>query len=165
MFRVLPVRHQRASHLIGADVTTIDVGTVDHSRPGATGVSAVEQSRPRTREGQVQNEQKVAELNRQLTALRNRRDRPPNLRLLEEIDEQKFAAKNVELPDRIAALNLHVQGCERTRAEQGELAENAFELRLDGATLVPTIGKPFDVLAEGLLVSSSRGDRIRTCDL
>jgi hypothetical protein len=30
---------------------------------------------------------------------------------------------------------------------------------LDGVTLVPTIRKPFDVLAEGLLVSSSRADR------
>ena len=40
-----------------------------------------------------------------------------------------------------------------------------LNLRLDGATLVPAIRKPFDVLAEGLLVSSSRGDKIRTCDL
>jgi hypothetical protein len=31
--------------------------------------------------------------------------------------------------------------------------------RLEGATLCPTIRKPFDVLAEGLLVQSSRGDR------
>ena len=30
---------------------------------------------------------------------------------------------------------------------------------LVGASLVPQIRKPFDVLAEGLLVSSSRGDR------
>ena len=30
---------------------------------------------------------------------------------------------------------------------------------LDDVTLVPTTRKPFDVLAEGLLVSSSRGDR------
>jgi hypothetical protein len=31
--------------------------------------------------------------------------------------------------------------------------------RLNDATLCPTIRKPFDVLAERLLVSSSRGDR------
>lgn len=31
--------------------------------------------------------------------------------------------------------------------------------RLDDVTLVPTIRKPFDVLAEGHLVQSSRGDR------
>ena len=32
--------------------------------------------------------------------------------------------------------------------------------RLDGKTLVFTTRKPFDVLVEGLLVPSSRGDRI-----
>jgi hypothetical protein len=37
--------------------------------------------------------------------------------------------------------------------------------RLDGATLVPEMRKPFDVLAEGLPVQWSRGDWIRTSDL
>jgi site-specific DNA recombinase len=32
--------------------------------------------------------------------------------------------------------------------------------RLEDATLVPTMRKPFDVLAEGLLSEKSRGDRI-----
>jgi hypothetical protein len=32
--------------------------------------------------------------------------------------------------------------------------------RLDGATLVPTMRKPFDVLDEGLLSEKSRGDEI-----
>ena len=31
---------------------------------------------------------------------------------------------------------------------------------LDGVNLVPQMRKPFDLLAEGLLVSSSRGDMI-----
>jgi len=31
--------------------------------------------------------------------------------------------------------------------------------RLDGATLVPEMRKPFDVLAEGLVSKNSRGDR------
>jgi hypothetical protein len=31
--------------------------------------------------------------------------------------------------------------------------------RLDGITLVPTMRKPFDVLAEGLLLKNTRGDR------
>jgi hypothetical protein len=31
--------------------------------------------------------------------------------------------------------------------------------KLDGATLVPEIRKPFDVLAEGLLSEKSRGDK------
>ena len=143
--------------------------------------------RARTREGQVQSEQQIAELNRQLAVLRNQQDRLLNLRLLDEIDEPTFAAKNTELRDRIAALNLQVQGCDRSRAEKGEIAEKVFELsqtlaerwvsadrrakrqlleivclnlRLNGVTLVPAIRKPFDVLAEGLLVSSNRGDKI-----
>ena len=36
---------------------------------------------------------------------------------------------------------------------------------LDGATLVPTMRSPFDLMIEGQLVPSSRGDRIRTCGL
>jgi hypothetical protein len=36
---------------------------------------------------------------------------------------------------------------------------------LDGVTLVPTIRKPFDVIAEGLISKNSRGDWIRTSDL
>src|ERR1700730_9406757 len=31
--------------------------------------------------------------------------------------------------------------------------------RLDDATLVPTIRKPFDVLADGLIAKNSRGDK------
>jgi hypothetical protein len=34
-----------------------------------------------------------------------------------------------------------------------------LNFRLDGATLVPAIRQPFEVLAEGLLVSYSRDDR------
>jgi hypothetical protein len=34
-----------------------------------------------------------------------------------------------------------------------------IELRLEGASLVPTMRKPFDVLAEGLDLSKSRGDK------
>jgi len=35
-----------------------------------------------------------------------------------------------------------------------------LNLTLDGVTLVPEMRKPFDMVAEGLLVSSSRGNRI-----
>jgi len=35
-----------------------------------------------------------------------------------------------------------------------------LNLTLDGATLVPEMRKPFDMVAEGLLVSSCRGNRI-----
>ncbi len=39
------------------------------------------------------------------------------------------------------------------------------ELFTEGVTLVPTVRKPFDVLAKRLEIQKSRGDRIRTCDL
>ena len=37
--------------------------------------------------------------------------------------------------------------------------------RLEGKNLVPTMRKPFDMLAEGLELSKNRGERIRTSDL
>jgi site-specific DNA recombinase len=76
---------------------------------------------------------------------------------------------------------------DRSRDENGELAVKVFELsqtlrqqwlsadyatkrrileivflncHLDDATLVPTIRKPFDVLAKGLITKDSRGERI-----
>ena len=36
---------------------------------------------------------------------------------------------------------------------------------IDGVSLVPTMRKPFDLLAEGLISKDSRGDWIRTSDL
>jgi hypothetical protein len=110
-----------------------------------------------------------------------------NLRLLDEIDADTFASKNTELRDRIAGLTLQLEAGHRRRDEHADLAQKVFELSqslterwlaaeylekrqilemlclnfsLDGETLVPTMRKPFDMLVEGLLVSSSRGDRI-----
>lgn len=86
-----------------------------------------------------------------------------------------------------AALMLQLESADRGRAEQADVAIKLFELsqslqdkwltsdpsakreilgliclnlKLDGATLVPTMRKPFDLLVEGLLVSSSQGERI-----
>jgi site-specific DNA recombinase len=45
--------------------------------------------------------------------------------------------------------------------EKRRLLEIVFlNCTLDGVTLVPTIRKPFDVLAEGLVSEKSRGERI-----
>ena len=148
--------------------------------------------RARTRDQQEGEKQKVAELNRQLTLLRNQRDQLLNLRLLEEIEQTTFAEKNTELRDRIAAVTLQVEACDRSSSERADIAVKAFELSqtlkekwvnadhrakrqileilclnffLDGATLVPVWRKPFDMLAEGLVSEKSRGDRIRTYDL
>jgi hypothetical protein len=109
------------------------------------------------------------------------------MRINREIDGDVFAAKQTELRDRIANLKLQLDVIDRSHDEMCDLAVKVFELsqalrqkwvtadyatkrrileivflncRLDGATLVPTIRKPFDVLVEGLLVQSSRGDRI-----
>jgi site-specific DNA recombinase len=143
--------------------------------------------RARVRQGQEANRDHIADLNRQLTSLRQQQDRLLNLRLLDEINESTFAAKGTELRDRIARLSLDVEACDRGRSEQGAAADRVFELSqtltekwvsadvaakrqlleivclnfsLDGATLSATMRKPFDVLAEGLSVSYSRDDRI-----
>ncbi len=62
-----------------------------------------------------------------------------------------------------AALNsLVLKGPEQTdvAAKRQFLEIVCLNLRLDGANLVAQMRKPFDMLAEGLLVSYSRGDRI-----
>jgi site-specific DNA recombinase len=96
------------------------------------------------------------------------------------------------LPARLAGLKLQLDALDRGHDETAELAAKVFELSqtlkeqwvtadyaakrrileivflnctLEDVTLCPTIRKPFDLLAEGLLSENSRGDRIRTCDL
>jgi site-specific DNA recombinase len=118
-----------------------------------------------------------------LSLLRQQQNRRLNLRLLEEIDEKTMAEKATELRDREANFMVQLAACDLGRHENGEIAVKAFELSqnfrgkwltadysvkrryleivfltfvLDDVTLVPTTRKPFDVLAEGLLVSSSR---------
>lgn len=127
------------------------------------------------------------DVQRELTGLRDQQDRLLNLRLLDEIEVETFAQKNTELRDRIAGLTLQLESTHRQRDERADLAQKVFELsqnlmerwltadypqkreilemiclnfRLDGATLVPEMRKPFDILVEGLSVPSSRGDRI-----
>lgn len=143
--------------------------------------------REKTRSNQEANKERIAELHRQLTMLRRQQDQLLNIRLLEEIDQETFAAKGTELRDRIAQLTVEVDVCDRGRAESGEIAHAAFELsqtlkekwltadyrakrkileivslnfRLVDATLVPEWRKPFDVLAEGLDSEDSRAERI-----
>ena len=114
-------------------------------------------------------------------------DRLLNLRLAEDIDQETFARKHTEIRDRLASIKLQLDVLDRSHDETAELASKVFELsqtlrqqwltadyaakrrileivflncRLDDVTLVPTMRKPFDVLAEGLLSKNSRGDRI-----
>lgn len=106
-----------------------------------------------------------------------------NLRLLEEIDAETFAAKGRELRDEEATLRLKIEACSRGRNETIDIAVKAFELsqnlrekwfaadyaakrrileilclnwKLVGVSLVPEMRKPFDLLAEGLLQKDSR---------
>ena len=89
--------------------------------------------------------------------------------------------------DRLASIKLQLDVLDRSHDETAELAAKVFELlqtlrqqwltadyaaerrlleivflncRLDGVTLVPTMKKPFDVLAEGLISKNSRGGGI-----
>lgn len=128
-----------------------------------------------------------SELERQLTNLRQQQERLLNLRLLDEVDQATFTAKSTELRDRIRTLETNVEAHRAGSADHQRNAEKVFELSqslkdkwlaanvqrkrqllsivclnfsLDGATLVPTIRKPFDILVEGPSVLLSRGDRI-----
>jgi len=141
----------------------------------------------KVRDDQKQTEKQNAEINRQLTSLRDQQDRLLNLRLLDEIDKETFAEKNTELRDRITQLSLHLEADDRGRAEKGEVALKVFELSqtlkekwltadyrakrrileivclnffLRDVSLDMTLNKPFDVLAEGLESAENRGDRI-----
>jgi site-specific DNA recombinase len=72
--------------------------------------------------------------------------------------------------DETAELAAKVFELSQTLKEQWLTADYATKRRLleivflncvlDGVTLVPTMRKPFDVLAEGLVSENSRGDRI-----
>jgi site-specific DNA recombinase len=129
---------------------------------------------------------KVEELQRQLMSLRNQQDRLLNLRLVDEIAESTFAARTRSCgtaPPRATSSRCYGSW----QDEQAELALKVFELsqsltdkwlaadcsvkrqilqmvclnlKLEGATLIPTMKKPFDVLIEGLSQNYIRGDRI-----
>lgn len=143
----------------------------------------VDELRNRTADEQAQGRVKAEELQRQLSLLREQKDRLLNMRLNGEIEPDAYAAKATEHRDRTAKLKLKLDACDVGRDENAEIAVKAFELSqnlrakwltadysekrrvleivflnfvLDDVTLVPTTRKPFDVLAEGLLVSSSR---------
>jgi site-specific DNA recombinase len=140
-----------------------------------------------TRDSQADSLAQRAELQRQETLLVQQQDRLLNLRLADDIDQETFARKSTELRDRLASIKLQLDALDRSHDETAELASKVFELSqtlreqwltadydakrrileivclnctLDGATLVPTMRKPFDVLAEGLVSENSRGDRI-----
>ncbi len=148
--------------------------------------------RSQTKDSQDDARAQRAELARQESLLVAQQDKLLDLRLRDEIDQDAYAAKQTQLRDRLAAIKLQRDALDRSHDETADLASRVFELSqtltekwltsdvfekrrileivflnctLDDVTLCPTIRKPFDVLAEGLISKNSRGDRIRTCDL
>lgn len=140
-----------------------------------------------TKDQQAESLAQRAELQRQETLLVQQQDRLLNLRIDDSIDQETYARKATQLRDRLAGIKLQLEAVDRSHDETAELATKVFELSqtlrerwvtadcdakrrileivclnctLDDGKLVPTIRKPFDVLAERLVVSSSRGDRI-----
>jgi DNA invertase Pin-like site-specific DNA recombinase len=140
-----------------------------------------------TRDAQADSRAQRAELTRQEALLVEQQDRLLNMRIGGEIDQDVFGRKHTELRDRLASIKLQLDVLDRSHDETAELASKVFELsqtlrqqwltadyaakrrileivflncRLDDVTLVPTIRKPFDVVAEGLVSKDSRGDWI-----
>ncbi len=140
-----------------------------------------------TRDAQSDARAQREELQRQASLLVAQQDRLLNLRLGEDVDQDTFARKHTELRDRLASIKLQLDVLDRSHDETAELAVKAFELsqtlqntwvladyatkrrileivclncRLDGASALFTTRKPFDLLAEGLQLSKSRGGGI-----
>jgi site-specific DNA recombinase len=140
----------------------------------------------KTKDAQADTRSQRSELQRQEKLIAGQKDRLLNLRLEDQIDEATFNKKQTEFRDRHASIMLQLEALNRTQDENAELLSRVFELsqtlmerwltadyaekrkileilwlncRLDGASLYPTIRKPFDVLAEGLILKESGGGR------
>jgi DNA invertase Pin-like site-specific DNA recombinase len=138
----------------------------------------------KTKDDQRESLAKRSELQRQAALLVAQQDRLLNLRIDDQIDQDTFASKQTELRDRLASIKLQLDALDRCHDETAEIAVKVFELsqslrqqwltadhaakrqileivvlncQLSGATLVPTIRKPLDVLAEGLISKQSGG--------
>ncbi|MGE5611927.1 MAG: zinc ribbon domain-containing protein, partial [Bacillota bacterium] len=143
--------------------------------------------RARAKDTQKQGQEKRDSLAADLRRVQQQKDRLVNMRLNDEIDSDAFARKQAELRERIGEIQLQLEAADREQSEIGELAIKAFELSqslpqrwviadiavkrqileivclnwtLDGVSLVPTIRKPFSVLAEGLVSADNRNDWI-----
>lgn len=136
---------------------------------------------------EAESKDRIKEINRQISLLHSQQSRLINMRMLDEIDGDTFVSTKTELRDREAKLELQLSALKRVRHEVVDLAIKAFELSqslssrwfradhaekrrimeivclnflLDGVSLCPIWRKPFEIVSEGLLVSSSRAERI-----
>ena len=139
--------------------------------------------RARGQDVQQQASQESATIAKELAQVRQQAERLLTLRLMDEITPETFRSKSEELRAKESSLALRLEGQGRQQAERIDVAVKVFELSqslgekwvtsdtlekrqlleiiclnltLDGVTLVPEMRKPFDMVAEGLLVSSSR---------
>jgi len=83
--------------------------------------------RARTREEQDYTREQDSELHRQLSLVKAQKDRLLNLRLLEEIEADTFAAKDTELRDRAAHVKLQIDALDRGHDENADIAIKAIE--------------------------------------
>lgn len=143
--------------------------------------------RAKTHDEQREARERLADLTRQLTALRGQQDELLNLRMLKEVEDDTYHRKATELRDREGRLKVEIEACDLGRHEQADLAVKAFELSqsltekwvtagidakrrvleilwlnctLVDVSLVPEWRKPFDLLIEGLPVGKSRAGGI-----
>jgi site-specific DNA recombinase len=143
--------------------------------------------RAKSRSAEQSSQAERERLQRELESVRKQKATLLNLRLLDEIETATFAAKQAELRSLETRLQTQSEGQGRQQSERADLAVKVFELSqalaakwltadiaekrvlmeivglnwtLNDTSLVPQMRKPFDLLVEGQLVSSSRGDRI-----
>ncbi len=143
--------------------------------------------RARVKDTQKASAERYERTERQLVEVKRQKDRLLDMRLTDEIDGDTFARKHRELRDEEAKLELQIEAHGRQQSEHADLAVKTFELsqalagkwntsdvaekrqvleilclnyRMDGVTLCPVWRKPFDVLAEGLVLQGGRGGGI-----
>ncbi len=140
-----------------------------------------------TKDTQADTTAQRAELQRQHVLLAAQQDRLLNMRLAEDIDQATFASKQTEFRDRIASIKLQLDVLDRSQDENADLAVKVFELsqtlrqqwftadyaakrrvleivclncELQAEKPVFSLRKPFDALADGLLLKNNRCGRI-----
>jgi site-specific DNA recombinase len=140
-----------------------------------------------TNDAQQESLAQRAELHRQVPLTIGQQDRLLDIRLAGEVEADRFAKKQGELRDRLGNLRLLLDALNRSHDETVDLAAKVFELsqtlrrqwftadyaakrripeivflncRIEDVTLVPTIRKHFDVLADERCVSESWGARV-----
>lgn len=143
--------------------------------------------RSRSRRTQVEAESRRAHLTRELERVQKQKDELVGLRLREEVEHETFKRNQEGLIAKESGLRATLAREGARQTEEGERAVQVFELAqdltarwvaadvatkrlllgilclnlvLDAENLVPTLRRPFDLLAAGLLPKIGRGERI-----